>query len=56
MNFTVRQQLLKRRLTASLVVRDIFSTAEYIQKRSGVGLESLSKIYRFLSSQQCILH
>ncbi len=45
MNFTVRQQLLKRRLTASLVVRDIFSTAEYIQKRSGIGLESLSKIY-----------
>lgn len=45
MNFTVRQQLLKRKLTASLVVRDIFSTAEYIHKRPGVGLESLSKIY-----------
>lgn len=44
-NLTLRQQLLKRRLTASLVVRDVFSTAEYIQKRSGIGLESLSKIY-----------
>jgi outer membrane receptor protein involved in Fe transport len=44
-NFTVRQQLLKHRLTASLTARDILSTAEYIQKRTGVGLESYSKIY-----------
>ena len=45
LNLALRQQLLKRKLTASLVVRDILSTAEYIQTRSGVGLESLSKIY-----------
>jgi outer membrane receptor protein involved in Fe transport len=45
LNFTVRQQLMKRRMTASLVVRDIFSTAEYIYKRAGEGMESLSKIY-----------
>ena len=44
-NATVRQQLFNRKLIASLVVRDIFSTAQYIQTRSGVGLESLSKIY-----------
>lgn len=45
LNFTIRQQMLKRRLTASLTARDIFSTAEYIQRRTGGGLESLSKIY-----------
>jgi outer membrane receptor protein involved in Fe transport len=45
LNFTVRQQLMKRRMTASLVVRDILSTAEYIHKRAGEGMESLSKIY-----------
>lgn len=45
MNFTIRQQLLKRKLTTSLVIRDLFSTAEYIQKRTGAGLESYSKIY-----------
>lgn len=45
LNFAARQQLLKRKLTASLVVRDILSTAEYINKRSGVGMETLSKIY-----------
>ena len=45
LNATVRQQLLKRKLTASLVVTDVFSTAKYIQTRSSVGLESLSKIY-----------
>jgi len=44
-NATVRQQLFNRKLIASLVVRDILSTAEYIQTRSGTGLESLSKIY-----------
>jgi len=44
-NATVRQQLFNRKLIASLVVRDIFSTAKYIQTRSGTGLESLSKIY-----------
>jgi hypothetical protein len=45
LNLTVRQQLLKRRLTASLVVSDVLSTAEYVHNRSGAGMESLSKIY-----------
>lgn len=45
MNLTVRQQFLKRRLVASLMVRDIFSTAEYIQKRSGTSFITDSKIY-----------
>ena len=45
LNFTVRQQLLQRKLTASLAIQDIFSTAQYIQNRSSVGLEALSKIY-----------
>jgi outer membrane receptor protein involved in Fe transport len=45
MNFAVRQQLLKRKLIVSAVARDILSTARYIQRRSGAGLESLSKIY-----------
>lgn len=45
LNFTVRQQLLKRRLTTSLTAHDLLSTAEYIQKRTGIGLESYSKIY-----------
>ncbi|MDR0737781.1 MAG: outer membrane beta-barrel family protein, partial [Prevotellaceae bacterium] len=45
LNFTVSQQLMKRSLTASLMVRDVLSTAEYIHKRAGEGMESLSKIY-----------
>jgi outer membrane receptor protein involved in Fe transport len=45
LNLTARQQFLKRKLTATVVVRDLLSTAEYINKRSSIGLESLSKIY-----------
>jgi hypothetical protein len=45
LNFAARQQLLKRKLTASLVVRDILSTAAYINTRSGIGMETFSKIY-----------
>jgi outer membrane receptor protein involved in Fe transport len=45
MNLTIRQQLLNRKLTASLIAGDILSTARYIHRRSGAGLESLSKIY-----------
>ncbi len=44
-NFAVRQQLLKRKLTASLVVRDIFSTAKYVSTQSGPYMESRTKIY-----------
>jgi outer membrane receptor protein involved in Fe transport len=45
MNFTLRQQLLNRKLTASLVVKDLLSTAEYVNMRTSVGMESLSKIH-----------
>jgi outer membrane receptor protein involved in Fe transport len=45
LNLTVRQQLLKRRVTASLVASDILSTAAYVQTRSSEGMESLSRIY-----------
>jgi hypothetical protein len=45
LNLALRQQLMKRRVTASLVVRDVLSTAEYVHTRSGAGMESLSKIY-----------
>ena len=44
-NLALRQQLFKRKVIASLVARDVFSTARYIQTRSATGLESLSKIY-----------
>ncbi|GHS99612.1 TonB-dependent receptor [Bacteroidia bacterium] len=44
-NLTIRQQLLNRRLTASLVVRDVFSSAKYINTRQSEGFTSLSKIY-----------
>lgn len=45
LNFAARQYLPKRKLTASLVVTDILSSAKYINTRSGVGMETLSKIY-----------
>ena len=45
LNLALRQQFLKRKLTASLVARDILSTAKYVQTRSGRGLESKSRIY-----------
>ncbi|GHT65039.1 TonB-dependent receptor [Bacteroidia bacterium] len=44
-NFTLRQQLFNRRLVASLVVSDLLSTAQYISTQSGIGMESLTKIY-----------
>jgi outer membrane receptor protein involved in Fe transport len=45
LNFSVRQQLLSRKLTATLTVRDVLSTAQYINTRSGAGMETLTKIY-----------
>lgn len=44
-NLTVRQQMFKRRLIASLSIRDLLSTAKYVSTQSGIGLESLTKIY-----------
>lgn len=45
LNLAARQQFPKQKLTASLVVRDILSTAKYINTRSGIGMETLTKIY-----------
>ncbi|MDR2626916.1 MAG: TonB-dependent receptor [Dysgonamonadaceae bacterium] len=45
LNLTARQQFLQRRLTASIIVNDIFSTARYISTQSGAGLDVQTKIY-----------
>ncbi|MDR3236690.1 MAG: TonB-dependent receptor [Prevotellaceae bacterium] len=45
LNFTIRQQLLNRRLTASLVIRDVLSTAQYVSARSSADMETLTTIY-----------
>lgn len=45
LNLAARQQFPKRNLTAGLVIRDILSTAKYINTRAGVGMETLTKIY-----------
>jgi outer membrane receptor protein involved in Fe transport len=45
LNLAARRQLFNRRLTAGVVVRDVFSTAAYVNKRSGAGMETLSRIY-----------
>jgi outer membrane receptor protein involved in Fe transport len=45
LNLAARQRLFDRKWTAGLVVRDLLSTAQYISKRSGPGMETLSKIY-----------
>jgi outer membrane receptor protein involved in Fe transport len=44
LNLTVRQQLFKRRLVASLIIHDVLSTAQYTNTQSVVGLESLTRI------------
>ena len=45
LNLTVRQQLMNRRLTASLVVRDVLSTAKYTRTQSVLGMDSRTVIY-----------
>lgn len=45
LNVAARHQFPKQKLTASLVVRDILSTAKHINRRSGIGMETLTKIY-----------
>jgi outer membrane receptor protein involved in Fe transport len=44
-NFSVRQQLFGRRLSTTLNVRDIFSTAKYVDTKNGVNLDSKTVIY-----------
>jgi hypothetical protein len=43
-NLTIRQQLLKRRLTVGLSARDILSTAKYNSTQSNINVESFTKI------------
>jgi outer membrane receptor protein involved in Fe transport len=44
-NFSVRQQLLSRRLTATLNIRDVLSTAKYVDTKNGMNLDSKTTIY-----------
>ena len=44
-NLTVRQQLFNRKLTASLTVRDLLSTAKYNSVRSNINVESVANIH-----------
>jgi hypothetical protein len=44
-NLSVRQQLFNRRLSATLNVRDLLSTAKYVDTKNGVNLDSRTVIY-----------
>jgi outer membrane receptor protein involved in Fe transport len=44
-NFSVRQQLFGRRLSATLNVRDVLSTAKYVDTKTGMNLDSKTVIY-----------
>ena len=44
-NFSVRQQLFSHRLSATLNVRDVFSTAKYVDTKNGTSLDSKTTIY-----------
>ncbi len=44
MNLTVRQQLLNRKLTASLLVHDLLGTAKYTNTLSNLNVESFTRI------------
>jgi outer membrane receptor protein involved in Fe transport len=44
-NFSVRQQLFNRALSATLNIRDVFSTAKYVDTKNGTNLDSKTVIY-----------
>ncbi|MDR0385244.1 MAG: TonB-dependent receptor [Prevotellaceae bacterium] len=44
-NFSVRQQLFNRKLSATLNIRDVFSTARYVDTKNGINLDSRTVIY-----------
>jgi outer membrane receptor protein involved in Fe transport len=44
-NFSVRQQLFNRRVSATLNIRDVFSTAKYVDTKNGANLDSRTIIY-----------
>jgi len=45
LNLAIRQQLMNRKLVASLVVRDILSTAKYTRTQSVLGMDSRTVIH-----------
>ncbi|MDR1170245.1 MAG: TonB-dependent receptor [Prevotellaceae bacterium] len=45
LNFSVRQQLFNRRVSATLNVRDVLSTAKYVDTKNGASLDSRTVIY-----------
>jgi outer membrane cobalamin receptor len=45
LNFSVRQQLFNRRLSATLNIRDVLSTAKYVDTKNGLNLDSRTVIY-----------
>jgi outer membrane cobalamin receptor len=44
-NVSIRQQLFNRKLSATLNVRDVLSTAKYIDTKTGINLDSRTVIY-----------
>jgi outer membrane receptor protein involved in Fe transport len=44
-NISIRQQLFNRKLSATLNARDIFSTAKYVDTKTGTNLDSKTIIY-----------
>jgi len=44
MNLSIRQQLMKRKLTATLAFRDVFNSARYVSKISTSNLNSVTRI------------
>jgi hypothetical protein len=44
-NFSIRQQLFGRRLSATLNVRNVLSTAKYVDTKNGANLDSRTVIY-----------
>jgi outer membrane receptor protein involved in Fe transport len=45
LNFSVRQQLFGRKLSATLNVRDVLSSAKYVDTKNGINLDSKTVIY-----------
>lgn len=44
MNLAVRQQLMKRKLSATLAFRDVFNSARYVSKITTADLQSITRI------------
>ena len=44
-NFSARQQLFNRQVSATLIIRDVFSTAKYVDTKNGMNMDSKTVIY-----------